>query len=225
MTFFRGAGILAPAGCSTQMKKIYPVLLFLAIFIVTFFVWKGFFSLPSSAAPLSPIINKTAGFSPNPSPTPEEMFELPSRLVIPKLDLDIEVESVGMDDQGRMDVPKGVTNVGWYKLGVKPGQTGNAVFDGHFDKPDGSPSVFYKLGSLKKGDLIEVIDQKDEKKQFKVTEVRVVDLDKFPLQEVFGETNKKMLNLITCGGEWNKAKKEYSERTIVFSEMVTPERN
>jgi LPXTG-site transpeptidase (sortase) family protein len=110
--------------------------------------------------------------------------------------------------------------VAWYNLGFKPGQTGNAVFAGHFDKPDGSPSIFYKLGSLEKGDLIEVQDSSGSK-EFKVTEVRVVDLASFPLQEVFGEVNKKQVNLITCGGVWDKQKKEYSERTVVFSELVT----
>lgn len=204
------------------MKKIYPFLLFLTIFVVTFFIWKGFLAWPSVAAPLSPVINQSLEPSPLASPSPEEVFEIPTRLVIPKLQVDAEVESVGMDQKGRMDVPTGVMNVAWYNLGFKPGQTGNAVFAGHYDKPDGKPSVFNKLDTLKVGDLIEVDGQIGGKQQFKVTEVRVVELDKFPLQEVFGEGDKKMVNLITCGGEWNTEKKEYSERTIVFSELVTP---
>ncbi len=54
-----------------------------------------------------------------------------------------------------------------------------------------------------------------------MTEKRVVPTDKFPLQEVFGETDQVRVNLITCGGEWNKEKKEYSERTIIFAEIRT----
>lgn len=204
-----------------DMKKIYPLLLFLAIFVVTFFIWKGVLAFPSAAAPLSPLVSPSPELVLIHSPSPE-ISELPKRLVIPKLNVDAEVESVGMDDKGRMDVPKGIINVAWYNLGFKPGQTGNAVFAGHFDKPDGKPSVFNKLDTLKVGDLIEVDGQLGTKQQFKVTEVRVVDLDKFPLEEVFGQGDKKMVNLITCGGEWNKEKKEYSERTIVFSELVTP---
>ncbi len=203
------------------MKKIYPLLLFLAIFVVTFFIWKGVLAFPSASAPLSPLTSPSPEVVLIPSPSPE-ISELPKRLVIPKLNVEAEVESVGMDNKGRMDVPIGVTNVAWYNLGFKPGQTGNAVFAGHFDKPDGKPSVFNKLDTLKVGDLIEVDGQLGTKQQFKVTEVRVVDLDKFPLEEVFGQGDKKMVNLITCGGEWNKEKKEYSERTIVFSELVTP---
>jgi LPXTG-site transpeptidase (sortase) family protein len=128
-------------------------------------------------------------------------------------------ESVGMDQQGRMDVPKDVANVAWYQLGVKPGEVGNAVFAGHYDKPDGSPAVFYDLNQLQSGDELIVEDEDGKPLIFIVTEKRVVQLSEFPLQEVFGETEKKRVNLITCGGIWDKAKQEYSERTIIFSEL------
>ncbi len=72
---------------------------------------------------------------------------------------------------------------------------------------------------LNKGDEYSILYQDGMKKNFIVTEKRVVNLDKFPLQEVFGETKLTRLNLITCGGNWDKQKKEYSERTVVFSEL------
>lgn len=197
------------------MNKSWPFVLFIALFVGSFFLWKEFFSQPKVVISPSVEITTTA--------SPKQVTEvlIPERLVIPKLKIDANSESVGMDKQGRMDIPQQVTNVAWYNLGVKPGQKGNAVFAGHFDKPDGSPSVFYEINKLAKGDLIETSDINGKKLIFEVTETRVVDLNKFPLQEVFGETNKIRVNLITCGGKWDKEKKEYSERTIVFSELKT----
>lgn len=202
------------------MKKIWPLVCFGIIFVGSFFIWRSFFAhqlvASSITAPVTQVFPSTV---PTPNAVLEEVFDEPATLIIPKLEVNASSESVGMDDQGRMDVPQNVVNVAWYNLGVKPGQKGNAVFAGHFDKPDGSPSVFNQLNSMEKGDTIEVVDLKGKKKEFIVTEKRVVKLSEFPLQEVFGDTTKARVNLITCGGKWDKEKKEYSERTIVFSEL------
>lgn len=217
-----GAGILAPAlGISCNFMKIFKTLfLFIIIFVATLFLWKGFFAVSSVASPLaSPIAS--VSIDPIVLPSSQTVFDEPASLIIPKLKVDAVSESVGMDSEGRMDVPKNVVNVAWYNLGVKPGERGNAVFAGHFDKPDGSPAVFNKLGTLKAGDILTVVDVNGKELQFEVTEKRVVQLSEFPLQEVFGETDKTRVNLITCGGKWDKEKKEYSERTIIFSELKT----
>ena len=42
-----------------------------------------------------------------------------------------EVERVGKKQDGSMETPSTFTTVGWYELGVKPGDEGNAVMDGH----------------------------------------------------------------------------------------------
>ncbi len=200
------------------MKIIRSLLLFLIIFVTTLFIGKGILAVASIGAPKAdPIASSQLVVSPVISPNPE--VKVPIRLEVPSLNINAESESVGIDDQGRMDVPKNVINVAWYELGVKPGQKGNAVFAGHFDKPDGSPAVFYDLDKLAQGDELIVKDETGKRLTFTVTEKRVVKLDEFPLEEVFGETDKIRVNLITCGGSWDKVKKEYSERTIIFSEL------
>jgi LPXTG-site transpeptidase (sortase) family protein len=202
------------------MKKYQSLVFFCLIFLISFGIWKIFLG---GENPLTSAVSPAAVVNVQPSsipiPSPKEIFDIPSSITIPKLDITADSESVGMDKVGRMDVPKNVVNVAWYKLGVKPGEKGNSVFAGHYDKPDGSPSVFYKLGTLKKGDIVLVTDNSGQNLEFVVTEKRVVKTDQFPLQEVFGETDKIRVNLITCGGEWDKDKKEYSQRTIVFTEL------
>lgn len=197
------------------ISRIYPLIfLFLGVFLILFFASRGYFLSKNLDYLESGSINIVSDF-------PLRIVSSPVKIKIPKIGIEANIESVGLDGFGRMDVPQNVLDIAWYNLGVKPGEKGNAVFAGHFDKPDGSPAVFFKLDSLEKGDRIDILDQNGKTQEFIVTEKRVVSTDKFPLQEVFGETDQVRVNLITCGGEWNKEKKEYSERTIIFAEIKT----
>lgn len=145
---------------------------------------------------------------------------IPNQIRISKLELDVPIEQVGKDSLGRMDVPKDWDNTGWYKYGPKPGEIGNAAIAGHVDDPKGNPSVFAKLDTLNENDIITITDANGKNLDFKVIDIETVELSKFPGDKVFGETTEKHLNLITCGGEWDREKKEYTERTIVYTKLV-----
>lgn len=144
---------------------------------------------------------------------------VPVTLTIPKLAIEAEVESVGLDSDGDMDIPKNSDNVAWYNLGYKPGDQGNAVIAGHFDKVSGAPAVFYDLEKLGIGDTVITTDQEGGTMAFTVVRIATYPDEDFPLQEVFGPAQKPMLNLITCDGKWNNATKSYSHRTVVYTEM------
>jgi sortase A len=157
----------------------------------------------------------------SPHPTESSIrIENPITLKVPTIKVNASIESVGLDVQGRMDVPKNANNVAWYNLGVKPGEIGNAVMAGHLDKANGTPAVFWNLNALQIGDVIQVVDQSGKSITFKVTDKKTFDNDTFPIKEVFGEFSKARLNLITCQGVWNKDTRNYSQRTVVFSEIV-----
>lgn len=157
----------------------------------------------------------------NELPTPTEtILPKPTSLTIPKLNLNnIEVEYVGLDQEGKMDVPKNPNNVAWFELGYKPGKNGNSVLAGHFDKEDGSPAVFYKLDNLDQGDKITLATDDGKEKTFVVRDKALYKLSEFPTEFVFGKSDKKMLNLITCDGTWDPTKKSYSNRLVVFTEL------
>ena len=57
---------------------------------------------------------------------------LPLNLSIPKIRLNVSLEHIGLTTQGEMAVPDGIGNAGWYNLGPRPGEKGNAVIDGHY---------------------------------------------------------------------------------------------
>lgn len=154
-----------------------------------------------------------------PSPGVELGFENPKELLIPKLDINSAIEFVGNDSLGRMDVPKNADDVAWYKLGYKIGQKGNAVLAGHLDKASGVQAVFYSLKSLREGDLVIVKDANGKVLNFEVVRVQNYPWNGFPIDEVFGASDKPMLNLITCGGVFDKSSLNYSERTVVFTNL------
>src|SRR5437899_369427 len=72
---------------------------------------------------------------------------IPVRLRIPILGIDAVVEPVGLV-AGAMDVPVDAGDVGWYRLGPRPGATGNAVIDGHLTSAAGA-AVFFSLSRLR----------------------------------------------------------------------------
>jgi sortase A len=145
---------------------------------------------------------------------------IPVRVSIPSINVDAEIESVGNDEKGRMDVPEKDENTAWYNPGFRPGMNGNAVLAGHFDKKDGSPAVFWDLEKLGEGDEIIVTDDKGKEWKFAVTKSQKHANKDFPLATVFGNADAPMLNLITCDGEWS-AENGYADRYVVYSKLVT----
>lgn len=154
------------------------------------------------------------------SPTPHvESPGKPLKINIPSLSVAAEVESVSEDSVGRMDIPNDYMNAAWYELGAIPGELGNSVIAAHYDTPTGDPSVFYEIDTLKQGDEIVVTDENGTDLVFLVTQVVTYKNDNFPIKTVFGSHDKKRLNLITCGGDFDSTLKDYSDRTVVFSEF------
>lgn len=175
--------------------------------------------------PASPVSNNQVAAIPLSSPlptdtpTPRKEVYQPKSLSIPKLGIEAQVEEVGEDSFGRMDVPKRDGNVGWYSLGYKPGEQGSAVMAGHFDTVTGTPAVFYYVNQLVPGDKVIVADKNGRNFTFQVTRVEAYQFDQVPLQEIFASHDKPRLNLITCAGVWNQGSRNYSERTVVYTEL------
>lgn len=144
-------------------------------------------------------------------------YGIPVRLTISNIDVDAGVQSVGLTSIGDMQDPKSNEAVGWYKYGTRPGNEGSAVIAGHFGlKGD---AVFGQLKSLEKGAVISVLDDRDQKISFVVTNTRVYNYDEAP-KEVFQSSSGAHLNLISCHGEWNAKLHTYTKRLVVFTEKV-----
>lgn len=156
--------------------------------------------------------------SPSPSPSPSPALT-PVTIIIPKLNIQTAIEQVGLTETNNMDTPKNADNVGWYQYGSKPGEEGNAVIAGHYDTPTGKPAVFYTLKKLEEGDEVEVISENGVHSIFVVVEKSSIPYDVFPSEQVFVTRPGRNLNLITCGGVWDIAKKTYTNRIVVYTTL------
>lgn len=155
--------------------------------------------------------------------TEEWIPELPTRLVIPRLDVDAVVQYVGLDKNGsgEMAVPSNFSDVGWYTHGVRPGMKGSAVITGHLNGESVAEAVFYDLHTLVVGDEVVVMSADRIEDIFRVVRIETYPYNA-PTEEVFvSNDGKARLNLITCGGEWLSDEQVYDTRTVVFTEQVT----
>lgn len=142
----------------------------------------------------------------------------PVRLRIPSIHVDTAVEYVGLTSEGAMGVPNNTINVGWYGLGPRPGDKGSAVIAGHLNGKKGEAGVFTHLNQLKEGDTLYVEDSDGISTAFVVRESR--SYEPGYASDVFRQSDDAHLNLITCSGEWDRAKGSYSKRLVVFADIA-----
>jgi len=139
------------------------------------------------------------------------------RLVIPKIHVDAALESVGLTPAGAMGVPAGPADAAWFDLGPRPGESGSAVIAGHYGWKNGISAVFDHLNAMRRGDRIYIRDATGTT-TFIVSGVRTYGEHDDASGVFVSSDGKAHLNLITCGGIWNKALKSYSYRLIVFTD-------
>jgi sortase A len=142
------------------------------------------------------------------------------RLKIPKIQLDAAIESVGLTPEGGVAVPAGPSDVAWFDVGPRPGESGTAVIVGHYGWKDGIPAVFDDLSKLQKGDKIFIEDENGTAQAFVVRARRTYGENESAADIFTSNDGKAHLNLITCGGTWNEVSKTYSERIVVFTDKV-----
>ncbi len=143
----------------------------------------------------------------------------PSRLTIPKINVDTKVTQVGITRKGNMATPSNFTDVGWYKYGAVPGALGSAVIAGHLDDGLALPAVFSNLKDLSAGDDIYVTTSGGKELHFKVTSTNTYDFNS-NVPEVFTGSDGKILRLITCAGNWLAQFRTHDKRLVVNATLV-----
>ncbi|MFG3708119.1 class F sortase [Micromonospora sp. NPDC047670] len=140
---------------------------------------------------------------------------------IPAIDVRAPIVAVGADAEGRLEVPPldRPTLAGWYRHGVTPGETGNAVIVGHVDSAAG-PAVFFDLGRLRAGDTVRITRADASVATFAVDGVASYPKDRFPTDLVYGPSGTAGLRLITCGGRFDRGAGGYVDNVVVFATRV-----
>jgi len=146
---------------------------------------------------------------------------IPVRLVVPAIEINASVESVGIRSDSDLATPTQHPweDAGWYDMGPLPGERGSAVIDGHLDRPGGYPAVFWRLRDIQVGDDVQVIGSAGKAVHFRVTRIAYYRADQAPLQDIFGNLGGRYLNLITCAGDWIPGQHQTTLRLVVYTSL------
>lgn len=145
----------------------------------------------------------------------------PVRLLIPKISVDAPFTDLAIGRDGQLEAPPAadVNLVGWYAKGASPGETGTSIIAGHVDTAT-SPAVFASLARLTKGDTFQVVRADGTRAAFLVDGAESFAKDRFPDERVYGDTDRALVRLITCAGDYDRAKKDYTQNLVVFAHLV-----
>ncbi|MEU7383190.1 MULTISPECIES: class F sortase [unclassified Streptomyces] len=163
----------------------------------------------------------TAGTTPaapgatgSPRPLPRSV---PVRLRIPAIGVDTPLLSLGLEQDGTVQVPPVTAHdrAGWYRNSPAPGQLGPSVVLGHVTVGPYGDGVFRHLDRLRTGETIVARLENGTQAQFAVTSSRTVAKARFPTDDVYGDVDRPELRLITCGGP--RDGDGYRDNVIVFA--------
>jgi sortase (surface protein transpeptidase) len=146
----------------------------------------------------------------------------PVELDIPSIAVHSSLLSLGVNDDGTIEVPSGTSydEAGWYKFSPTPGSLGPAIILGHVDSGARGASVFFELGHLRPGNRVMVTRLDRSVAVFEITGVRRYAKVRFPTRLVYGNTDHAALRLITCGGSFDYSTGHYVDNVVVFATLV-----
>jgi LPXTG-site transpeptidase (sortase) family protein len=146
----------------------------------------------------------------------------PVRLSIPSIGVNAAIQSVGFSKTNASDIgtPSNFVDVAWYNHSPIPGSPGIAIIDGHLDGRYVPKGVFYRLRDLTKGESVYVKDGLGVTRQFIVTYTDSL-ASGADTSMLFQNSGTPQLVLITCTGDWQPDKHEYTHRVVVFAALVS----
>lgn len=139
----------------------------------------------------------------------------PVRVVIPAIGVDAFLGPVGRNDDGSMVVPE-FGQAGWYSEGPRPGHAGPSAIVAHVDSKAG-PDVFFRLAQLTVGDEVRVEYDSGDAVTFLAASLEQAPKDQLPVDTIWPATSRRMLTLITCGGEFDASSGHYRDNVILHT--------
>jgi hypothetical protein len=110
--------------------------------------------------------------------------------------------------------------LGWWRDGGRPGSgRGTVVIDGHVDTRLQGPGALYRLREMPLGAVIELRDASGDQR-YVVRAVHSYPKAALP-SELFDRAGEPRLVLISCGGDFDTATRQYADNIVVYA---TPSR-
>ncbi len=142
----------------------------------------------------------------------------PKYITLPSIHAEGFLQQVGVDQNSQIAVPSNVHLAGWFVDTVRPGEKGLSIIDGHIVIGRNYEGIFQNLSQLKPGDTFTVTFGDGSIKTFTVVSEQL--LDNSAVASVLFSQHPNITNqltLITCGGNYDKAAGEYSQRVVIVS--------
>lgn len=147
----------------------------------------------------------------------------PVSIDIPRLNAHSTLPKLGLNKDGSAAVPDvhHPQQAGYYAASSpKPGQPGPPlVVIAHVDG-DGQEGLFFHLSEMRPGDIASVKLTDGRTLNFRVVSEESDSKTAFPASKVFAPQNHATLRLITCGGAFDKAHRNYLSNIIVLADLV-----
>lgn len=147
----------------------------------------------------------------------------PQRVDVPSIGVQAPVISRGLDKDGAIEPPPYASpgTVGWWGAGTQPGVAGTALMVGHVDTTS-KPAVFFGLSSARPGEKVRVVRADGSVAEFTIEDVRVYERAGFDPHKAYGQrvAGRAELRLVTCGGSYDKAAKEYTANVVVSAYLT-----
>jgi LPXTG-site transpeptidase (sortase) family protein len=141
-------------------------------------------------------------------------------LLIPKIGVDAKIQTVGTMPSGSIGIPSNATDVAWFAGSSPIATAGTSVIVGHVDTRVFGAGVFRGLKGLVKGDAL-YVSIEGRIGHYTVTGSEVYPEGTDRMDEVVGSRQgRARLVLITCDGKWDQSVKRYTERLVVFADLV-----
>lgn len=144
----------------------------------------------------------------------------PKKISISAIGVEGFIQQVGTTRSHEIGTPENVNYAGWYLDSAKPGDDGISVIVGHVSSRYGS-AIFAKLNLVKAGDVITVEYGDDSLRTFEA--VQKFELPKDQAGRLLKQQSdgiKQQLDLITCGGTYDKQLHQYNNRIVVVAKRI-----
>jgi LPXTG-site transpeptidase (sortase) family protein len=175
--------------------------------------------------PMAPLTVRAAAIPHHFKPAAASAMPMPTAVIIPKIRVNSPIVPMGLTSDNRMAVPDNFSEVGWFagSGATIPGNVGNAVLGAHVDNGGTKPTiggVFKDLHALKVGDDIYVSRAGLSTLHYLVVAIKIYAYDSATTDLIFGPSQERHLNLITCYGTWLPVARTYNKRLVVFATLV-----
>jgi LPXTG-site transpeptidase (sortase) family protein len=175
----------------------------------------GIGAAPASSAPTDPSLVRVAPVG----------AAAPTHVSIPSISAESSLVPTGLKPDGSLAVPpvSQPRQASWYDQSPTPGEKGPAVILGHVNG-NGQRGVFADLNRVRGGQQVFVDRADGTRAVFKVSRVDTFKKDAFPTDLVYNNTPNSQLRLITCGGQYDRANRNYLSNVIVYADLVDVQR-